>query len=157
VGKVEADFGRRRHRSSPNDGSLVNEFEGTDCASGDGKKFAAVRERRGETIMNHRLKLVLTLFGAKLLWAGLASAQQAPPPLSPDTAMIPGGELGPGMPGDRVELLGFEGLPGGKVVTDAPFSAIAVTQTTHTLADGNKITRTIQTNVYRDSQGRVRK
>jgi len=61
------------------------------------------------------------------------------------------------MPGDRAELLGFGGMRGGKVVTGAPFSALAVTQTTTTLADGNKITHTIQTNVYRDSQGRVRR
>jgi hypothetical protein len=58
----------------------------------------------------------------------------------------------------RVELLGFGGgLHGGKVVKGAPFSAVAVSETTQTLADGNHITRTTQTNLYRDSQGRFRK
>jgi hypothetical protein len=109
--------------------------------------------------MNGRLKFVVTLSGAMLLSAGLASAQQAPPPPPPEAMLMggPGGEAGPGMPGDHAELLGFEGMHGGKVVTGVPFSAVAVTQMTHTLADGNKITRTIQSNVYRDSQGRVRR
>jgi hypothetical protein len=59
---------------------------------------------------------------------------------------------------DGIELLGFGGgLHGGKVVKGAPFSAIATSTTTQTLADGNHITRTTQTNLYRDSQGRFRK
>ena len=108
--------------------------------------------------MSRNVKLILTLAGLIVLSAGLANAQQTPPP--PDAARMhggPGGQFGPGMPGDRVELLGFEGIRGGKVVTGAPFSGLAVTETTHTLADGNKITHTIKTNIYRDSQGRVRK
>ncbi len=63
-------------------------------------------------------------------------------------------------PSSRVawSLLGFGGgLHGGKVVKGAPFSAVAVSETTQTLADGNHITRTTQTNLYRDSQGRFRK
>jgi len=59
--------------------------------------------------------------------------------------------------GDRVELLGFEGMHGGKVVTGAPFSAVGVSESTQTLADGNHITRKTQTNLFRDSQGRFRK
>jgi len=59
---------------------------------------------------------------------------------------------------DRIELLGFGGrLHGGKVVKGAPFSAVATSETTQTLADGNHITRKTQTNLYRDSQGRFRK
>jgi len=59
--------------------------------------------------------------------------------------------------GDRVELMGFEGTRGGKVVTGAPFSGVAVTESTQTLADGNHITRKTQSNVFRDGQGRVRR
>src|SRR5260370_38446495 len=59
--------------------------------------------------------------------------------------------------GDRVELLGFEGMHGGKVVTGAQFSAVGVSESTQTLADGNHITRKTQTNLFRDSQGRFRK
>jgi hypothetical protein len=42
------------------------------------------------------------------------------------------------------------------LVTGAPYSATEVVQTTETLADGNRITNQRQTNVYRDSQGRIR-
>jgi hypothetical protein len=55
-----------------------------------------------------------------------------------------------------MELLGF-GEHGGKVVTGAPFSAVAVSESTQTLSDGNHITRKTQTSLFRDSQGRVRK
>src|SRR5207302_2805328 len=58
----------------------------------------------------------------------------------------------------HIELLGFGGgLHGGKVVKGAPFSAVAVSESTQTLADGNHITRKTQTNLYRDSVGRFRK
>jgi len=57
----------------------------------------------------------------------------------------------------EIELLGFEGMRGGKVVTGAPFSGVAVSESTQTLADGNRITRKTQSNLFRDSQGRVRK
>jgi hypothetical protein len=43
-----------------------------------------------------------------------------------------------------------------RAVTGAPYSAIEVTQTSQTLPNGNVISRTTQTTVYRDSQGRVR-
>jgi hypothetical protein len=69
----------------------------------------------------------------------------------------PGGEWMTPPMGERIELLGFEGMHGGKVVTGAPFSAVGVSETTQTLADGNHITRKTQTNLFRDSQGRFRK
>lgn len=78
----------------------------------------------------------------------------------PGQVVIQGGIVGEGDAffADRIELLGFGGgLHGGKVVKGAPFSAIATSTTTQTLADGNHITRTTQTKVYRDSQGRLRK
>jgi hypothetical protein len=59
--------------------------------------------------------------------------------------------------GERIELLGFEGIHGGKIVTGAPFSAVAISETSRTLADGNHIFRKTQTNLFRDSQGRFRK
>jgi hypothetical protein len=64
---------------------------------------------------------------------------------------------GPGGPfGDRIELMGFEGLHGNKVVKNAPFSATASTETLQTLQDGTTIHRTSSSNLYRDSQGRSR-
>ncbi len=44
----------------------------------------------------------------------------------------------------------------GKVVNGAPYSAEAVTETSQTLSDGNRIQRTVSSQVYRDSQGRTR-
>jgi len=69
----------------------------------------------------------------------------------------PGREMMAEPLGDGIELLGFQGMHGGKVVTGAPFSAVAVSETTQTLSDGNHITRRTQTNLFRDSQGRFRK
>jgi hypothetical protein len=45
---------------------------------------------------------------------------------------------------------------GNKTVKGSPFSAVEVTTTTQTLADGSRIVRTFQRKVYRDSQGRER-
>jgi hypothetical protein len=55
-----------------------------------------------------------------------------------------------------MELLGIGGMHG-KVVTGAPFSAAATAETKQTLSDGTTISRTMQTNLFRDAQGRVRR
>jgi len=94
-----------------------------------------------------------------VLFSAGAFAQQQPPPPDAMTQKPPDGPGGgPGFPGfHRMELLGFGGMHGGKVVTGAPFTGTAVTQSTHTLADGTKITNKTQVTLYRDSQGRFRK
>jgi hypothetical protein len=108
---------------------------------------------------------------ALLAGAGLAQGQQTqslegqegPPPDEgppPAQVMVHGGMAGEAGPffEDHIELLGFGGgLHGGKVVKGAPFSAVATSESTQTLADGNHITRKTQTSLYRDSQGRFRK
>jgi len=80
---------------------------------------------------------------------------QAPPPGRGFGRMSAGGPgRGPGGMG-----MGMGMGRGGAMerpVTGAPYSAVEVTQTTQTLANGNVITQTRQTTVYRDSQGRVR-
>jgi hypothetical protein len=110
--------------------------------------------------MNRRLAMSLILGGTLAVSAGLAQAQEAPA-LPPRGEMLrgsgPGGQTMPPPMGDRVELMGFEGMRGGKTVTGAPFSGVAVTESTQTLGDGNHITRKTQANVFRDSQGRIRK
>ncbi len=105
--------------------------------------------------------------------------QEGPPPIvmiqtgtvggESGTVMVQGGAVGEAGPGvvageggaffeNHIELLGFGGgLHGGKVVKGAPFSAVATSETTQTLADGNHINRKTQTNLYRDSLGRFRK
>jgi hypothetical protein len=109
--------------------------------------------------MNLKRQTILVLSGVLALSAGVARAQQAAPPPPPDAIMHDGpvGEwMAPPM-GERMELLGFEGMHGGKVVTGAPFSAVAVSETTQTLLDGNQIKRKTQTNLFRDRYGRFRK
>jgi len=105
--------------------------------------------------MNRKLATSLVLMGALAVSAGRAPGQEGPPP--PPMHGGPGAEFAAPPFGERMELLGLAGMHNGKVVTGAPFSAVAVSETVHTLADGNRITRKTQTNLYRDSQGRVRK
>lgn len=69
--------------------------------------------------------------------------------------------LGDGVPrlpfGGAVDAVSVIGSDAGEVVPDKPYSAVAVTETTQHLSDGNRITRRSEARVYRDSQGRVRR
>jgi len=95
-------------------------------------------------------KWIYSLLGAALLLTASALRAQAPPP-GPDM-------MGPGGPvGGRMEILGFGEMHPGKVVTGAPYSAVVVTESKQTLGDGNTINRKVQTNVFRDGQGRTRR
>jgi hypothetical protein len=85
-----------------------------------------------------------------------ASPDSAPPPPPGGHGPMHGPGFGGGPFGERMELLGIGGMHG-KVVTGAPFSAAAAAETKQTLSDGTTITRTIQTNLFRDAQGRVRR
>lgn len=100
------------------------------------------------------------LGGMMAFGAAAAGAQEAaPPPPPPNVAGMPG-DGGPGGPppfAERIELLGFGGMHGGKVVKGVPFSALAVSESTQTLADGNRIVRKTETTLYRDGEGRFRK
>ena len=62
--------------------------------------------------------------------------------------------LRPAVAGD---LLFVEPLEGGEAVTGAPYSADAVTETTQTLADGNRISRKSSVQLARDGRGRERR
>src|SRR5215469_4251869 len=115
--------------------------------------------------MNRKWIESLILGSAFVFSAGIARAQETapappPPPGSPGMQVFlsggPGGDVMFGF-GGGIELLGFGGMHGGKVVTGAPFSATAVSETTQTLADGNHISRKTQSNVFRDSEGRFRR
>lgn len=101
-----------------------------------------------------KMKRVFLLASGALLLSLPALRAQEPavePPPPPD-ALTPGGPVGP-----RMEILGFGEMHPGKAVAGAPYSAVAVTETKQTLADGNVIDRKVQSNVYRDSQGRTRR
>ena len=118
--------------------------------------------------MRRKLLAGMVLVGTLLLYWGIACAQQAPEgaPLPPSADVMfvrmeqgSGPEFGPmgGPIGERIEVLGFEGMHPGKVVTGAPFSATATSESVQTLADGSHITRKTQTVLFRDGQGRFRK
>jgi hypothetical protein len=104
-----------------------------------------------------RMRLACSLLSvALLLSAGALRAQDGPPPPPDGMRHGPGGPGGPGPFADRVELMGFEGLHGNKIVKGAPFSATASTDTMQSLPDGTTIHRTTTSTLYRDSQGRSR-
>lgn len=110
--------------------------------------------------MNRGISMSLVLCGVLGGTAGLARAQETLPPPPHVVVMAQGEQEGDVMfagTGGPIQLLGFAGMHGGKVVTGAPFSATAVSETTQTLADGNHISRKTQSNLFRDGQGRVRK
>lgn len=122
--------------------------------------------------MNRKMTLGGLVSGALLLTSGMAAAQENAAAVRVDAVagsqvfvfqqaevppMAPPGAGNVAFMAEGVELLGFGGLHGGKVVTGAPFTATAISESTQTLADGNHITRKTQTNLYRDSQGRFRK
>jgi hypothetical protein len=58
---------------------------------------------------------------------------------------------------EQVEFFSTELMIAGEVITGAPYSATAVTETTQTLADGNRIVNKTSGLVARDSQGRTRR
>jgi hypothetical protein len=96
---------------------------------------------------------ILSVFTAAMLSSPAAlSAQEPPPGPPPQDEFTPGGPIGA-----RMKILGFEEMHPGKVVTGAPYTAVGVTETTQTLADGTSINRKIQANIFRDGQGRVRR
>lgn len=61
------------------------------------------------------------------------------------------------MIGAPVEILSGEMMGKRSVVKGLPYSAQAVTETTQTLADGNRIHRSTSAAIYRDSEGRIRR
>lgn len=99
----------------------------------------------------------ITIVG--LLALSLSAFAQGPGPDGPGHG--PGGRrgfdaaAGPGGPGAR--FLGAEAFMSGRVVKGAPYSADVVTESTHTLADGNHIRQSSTSKFYRDSEGRTRR
>jgi outer membrane lipoprotein-sorting protein len=93
--------------------------------------------------MTRRSILVSIALGAVSCAALLA---QGPPP----------GPMGFGGFGARGPGIRGAGPGPRTVVTGAPYSATETLQSQQTLSNGNQISRSSQSNVYRDSQGRVR-
>jgi hypothetical protein len=91
----------------------------------------------------------------------IALAQQPQP--APDRNVVvetqvfqgPEGSIPP--PGDNFVFMASEVNFDGKPVKAAPYSAQAVTETTQTLGDGNRIVNKVATSLYRDGEGRTRR
>ena len=100
-----------------------------------------------------------------LIAGGWAFAALAQPPAPPEPLPAPKEDtlffLSNAAPlptfGGPIDILGGAGDVAGPVVKDKPYSARSITQSTQTLADGNRITQRNEARVYRDSQGRTRR
>jgi hypothetical protein len=57
----------------------------------------------------------------------------------------------------QIRVMGLQGSMMGRTVKNAPYSAVEVTEHTQMLADGTRIHNESQTQVYRDSEGRMRR
>lgn len=110
--------------------------------------------------MKSKLIFPIVAAAAVTLLAPLGADAQRPAEI---TRMHAGGHAGgfPGVPvlqhANTFEFIAAGPAFGGELVKDAPYSAEAVTETKQTLADGNRISRTNSSKIYRDSQGRTRR
>jgi hypothetical protein len=57
----------------------------------------------------------------------------------------------------QVRMMAVQGSVMGRTVKGAPYSAVEISETTQMLADGTRIHNETQTQVYRDSEGRLRR
>jgi len=111
---------------------------------------------------------IAILLASALLLAGTALAQESAPKEKvrtftftqdePITMMAPFGMMqGERMPEGKIEFFSAEMAGAGEVVTAAPYTATATTESTQVLADGNRIVNKTSSFVARDSQGRTRR
>ena len=121
-----------------------------------------MRYEEKEKTMTRRWRILTSLLLSTLVPASTISiyAQKQP---APERQMIqreriPGPD-DPRMPppGDNFIFVASEMNSDGKVVKGAPYSAQAVTETTQTLSDGNRIINKSTATIYRDSEGRTRR
>jgi hypothetical protein len=114
-------------------------------------------------------QIAILLLGA-LVMAGSATAQESAPKEKvrtftftqdePITMMAPPGNMmfqSERLPEGKIEFFSAEMAGAGEVVTAAPYTATATTESTQVLADGNKIVNKTSSFVARDSQGRTRR
>jgi hypothetical protein len=125
-----------------------------------------ILKTQGENDMTTRWFLTAAA-GLTFAVAGLAQTQEQPDVLFHKEVRVIGG---PGEPAGAagaimyhqagpmtMDFIGAEMSFGDKTVKGAPYAADAVTETTQTLTDGNRITRKTTASMYRDSQGRTRR
>lgn len=112
-------------------------------------------------------RIAILLFSALALAGSVAAQESAPKEKvhtftfkqdEPITMMAPFGMLQyQALPEGKIEFFSAEMAGAGEVVTAAPYTATATTESTQVLADGNKIVNKTSSFVARDSQGRTRR
>jgi hypothetical protein len=104
-------------------------------------------------------KRIGTACGAGALMLASIVAAQEIKMRTAETDVLHFADPPPGLPpgAQTFEFISSEMGVAGKVVKGAPYSAEAVTETTHRLADGNRISRKNSTTLYRDAEGRTRR
>ena len=111
---------------------------------------------------------IAILLVSAVLFAGTAVAQESAPKEKvrtftftqdePITMMAPFGMMQrERLPEGEISFFSTEMAGAGEVVTAAPYTATATTETTQVLADGNRIVNNTSSFVARDSQGRTRR
>jgi hypothetical protein len=78
-------------------------------------------------------------------------------PGTPGAGMFFNTEVSSDVAGGTFGWVASEMSFGGKPVKGAPYAAEAITESTQTLSDGNRIQRKSTANVYRDNEGRTRR
>src|SRR6185503_8955410 len=127
--------------------------------------FASTRRTRCScppSINNRRIVMNTKYIGAVFIAAGIGAttvmAQPPTPPDAPDKLFFV--ENLPPLPmigGAHIDFIRSEGGVPGPVVKGKPYSARSITESTQTLADGNRITQRNEAVVHRDSEGRTRR
>ena len=111
--------------------------------------------------MTRRWRIITSLLLSTLVPASTmsiyAQSQQAPERQMIQRERVPGPDSLTPPPGDNFIFVASEMNSDGKVVKGAPYSAQAVTETTQTLSDGNRIINKSTAKIYRDSEGRTRR
>jgi hypothetical protein len=89
--------------------------------------------------------------------AALAQTPAAPPQPELDKLFVLQSLPPLAVVGGQIDIIRSEGGVLGPVVRGKPYSARAITESTQTLADGNRITQRNEAVLYRDSEGRSRR
>jgi hypothetical protein len=101
----------------------------------------------------------LAVGGGALAAVTIAVAQPPPlPPVPPEDTLFFVSNAAP-VPafGGRIEIIRGEGDVLGAVIKDKPYSARSITESTQSLADGNRIVQRNEALIFRDSAGRTRR